>query len=284
MIAVALKWSDLRGAVDPITGVVHSEPRGYGFSAADEAALEAALTIAEAWRREGQPTSVVALTVSHDDPRAVLGEFGALGLAAARWVRVDSPPTSAGAAALLAEQIRQLTGPSLRLVLCGDYSTDNGSGSVPPMIGHALGLTTSCGWRAIDSSTLDRLGGVRRLDGGRRERLSVACPAVVSIEAGSIRLRRAPLGALLDHAPLETVEGRLSEPNRLAVSPVPFRPPTHRVDPPHPGAALDRIIELTGTSAPADPPRSLELSAQDAAVAILDQLIAWGYLGADPDS
>jgi electron transfer flavoprotein beta subunit len=42
--------------------------------------------------------------------------------------------------------------------------------------------------------------------------------------------------------------------------------------------ALQRVVELTGALVERTPPRTVELSADDAADLILDQLRTWGYL------
>ena len=44
-----MKWVDRRPEVDPLTGAVHTDARTSGPSDADEAALEWALRIGEAW-------------------------------------------------------------------------------------------------------------------------------------------------------------------------------------------------------------------------------------------
>ena len=48
MIAVCVKWVDLRPEIDALTGAVSTDERRFGFSSADEAALELALRIVQA--------------------------------------------------------------------------------------------------------------------------------------------------------------------------------------------------------------------------------------------
>ena len=120
---------------------------------------------------------------------------------------------------------------------------------------------------------------VRRLDGGRRERLTVRSPAVISVEGAVADLRRAPLAAVLRtrDAPVEVrrirSQHRADRP-RLR----PWRPRARVVPPPQGDTALDRIVELTGALVERTPPVAVELPPGAAARAILEQLRTWGYL------
>ena len=58
-IAVCVKWVDLHPEIDPLTGVVTTEPRRSGFSDSDQAALEVGLRLAE-----GRGGSVVLISVA----------------------------------------------------------------------------------------------------------------------------------------------------------------------------------------------------------------------------
>jgi electron transfer flavoprotein beta subunit len=122
----------------------------------------------------------------------------------------------------------------------------------------------------------------RRLDQGRRERLRVGVPAVLSVEAGCARLRRAGLSAVLA-ARATAIE--VAPPPSLPADPIrvvstgPYRPRARVLSPP--SAELDargRILTLTGALTDHEPPRTLTLGAEEAADAVLDQLRAWGYL------
>ena len=90
------------------------------------------------------------------------------------------------------------------LVVCGDYSADRGSGTVPAALAALTGLPQALGLVSavlaepaadgVDgSSSPARIRVQRRLDGARREELLVSPPAVVSVEGSVARLRRAPL-------------------------------------------------------------------------------------------
>ena len=51
-IAACVKWVDLRPEIDPLTGSVSTDERTAGISAADSAAVEVALGLADAWGAE----------------------------------------------------------------------------------------------------------------------------------------------------------------------------------------------------------------------------------------
>ncbi len=96
----------------------------------------------------------------------------ALACGAGRAVRVDATPAldSAAVAGSLAQAVAADAG-SDAWIWCGDHSLDRGSGSVPAFLAAQLDLPQALGVievRAVD----DRVATVvRRLDGGRRERL-----------------------------------------------------------------------------------------------------------------
>ena len=237
LIAVCLRVADLRPGVDPLTGALALSAHGAALSAADEAALERALAIAEAW-------SARVLAVAAGPPVAD-GPLRAAAALGARVLRVAWPPAADAAhgpeprhaessrvqprhaepfgpaddyladvagntralAAALVTAIRTVGEPTL--VLCGDHSPDRGTGALPAQLAHALGAAQALGLVALQvdpqvgagvaSQVRARLSvlGERRLDGGRRERLRIPTPAVCSAEAAGVRLRRASLPALL---------------------------------------------------------------------------------------
>jgi electron transfer flavoprotein beta subunit len=121
---------------------------------------------------------------------------------------------------------------------------------------------------------------VRRLDGGRREVLSIDPPAVLSVEGAVARLRRATLPAELAArgAAIEVIAGPTG-PVEAAAEVRPYRPrPRERPAPE--GEALDRVRRLTATgSAPAAPAETVVLEPPAAADRILTALRGWGYLG-----
>ncbi len=182
-----------RGRVPAIVIVVcwkwvagDGDERWAGVSEPDRTALELGLRLAEA--RDDTVT-----VVSVGDAGAARGLREALAVGAARAVRVDAPAglTSAAVATAIA---RVAAGADW--VLCGDASADRGSGSVPAFLAAELGAAQALGLVAV-TTTPGVLHATRRLDGGRREILEVAAPAVVSVEGGIAPLRRAALGAEL---------------------------------------------------------------------------------------
>ena len=81
------------------------------------------------------------------------------------------------------------------LVVCGDYSLDRGTGSVPAFLAGELSMAQALGLLevGVDRDDAGALRVVRRLDGGRREILDVTPPAVLSVEGSAASLRRASL-------------------------------------------------------------------------------------------
>jgi electron transfer flavoprotein beta subunit len=274
VIAVCVKWVDLRPEVDPLSGVVHHGARSTGLSDADQAALEWALRAGEAW---GEP--VLAVTAGPPDADAVLVE--ALAAGAGSVVRVDlaagaaSPVVAAGLAAHLGV---------CPLVLCGDLSVDGGSGSVPAYLAGHLGAAQALGLVAVELGPPGTVTALRRLDGGRRERLRVMAPAVCSVEGATARLRRAPLAAVLaarrTAIPVQRAAA-LSAANCHHVV-RPYRPRARELPPPH-GDTLDRVRQLTAGAARSTHGQPEVLEPAAAAKRLLDALAAWGT-GPAPES
>ncbi len=71
--------------------------------------------------------------------------------------------------------------------------TRPGTGALPAFLAHELAAAQALGLVTLTTDG-HRLAAERRLDGGWRERLTVPCPAVCSVEAAGVRLRRAPSG------------------------------------------------------------------------------------------
>ncbi len=273
MIAALLKVVDLHIEVEPLTG----EPtrvRAPGASPADHTALETALRLA------GPGEDVVAVTAapaqlaeSADD---VLRE--ALAAGATRAVRLELAPgtPSAQVAAALAPLVA-----GARYVLCGDASLDRGSGATPAFLAATLGSAQALGLvdAAPDPASEGELLAERRLDGGRRERLRVPAPAVISLEAG-VRLRRAPLAAALRarttaievHTPPAGSHGD-DNPERLR----PYRAPARPVAAPGNADPRERMLALTGMLMPPRARRVVRADPAACADELLDYLAAHGY-------
>jgi electron transfer flavoprotein beta subunit len=274
MIAACLKWVDLRPELDA-TGAVHSDDRFAGVSHADQAALEWALRQGEVM---GAPVTV--LTVA--PPAAERALRSALACGAARAVRVDAPGAtdSAAVASALARVLAAEPGAS---VWCGDHSLDRGSGSVPAFLAAELDLPQALG--VVEVLTVDDgvVRVVRRLDGGRRERVRLGPGAVVSVEGAAATLRRAPFRASLAArtAAIEVVPIGAAVAHADAHGPIrPFRPRARVLPPPEGATALERVKALT-VSAAGDGAGHGELVTLDpeaAAARILEALREWGEL------
>lgn len=271
MIVACVKWTALRVEVDPLTGVVSAHDRDFGLSPADQAALEWALRLGTAMR---EPVSVITA----GGPASDSGLREAVALGALHPTRVELTPDapSADVARALAAQLADA-----RLVLCGAYSADRGSGSVPSFLAGELGIAQALGVISLVAGS--PLEVTRRLDAGRRERLLLHDRAVVSVEGATARLRRAATAAVIAAKTTAiTVHRSSSRPNSSdADHPVltgPFVPPP-RVLPAPAGTTRDRILALTGALSQERSSRQvLDVAPPVAAQAILDQLRAWGYL------
>jgi electron transfer flavoprotein beta subunit len=269
VIAACLKWVDRRPEIDPLTGAVAIDARSAGLSDADQAALEWALRTAEAWGHD-----VVAMTAGPEPADAVLRE--ALAAGATEAIRVDLPAgaPSEAVAAGLAPQL-----PGYDVVWCGDASLDRGSGSVPAYLAAHLGAAQALGLIQIDLGTAGELTALRRLDGGRRERLRVAAPGVCSVEGAAARLRRAPLAATLAaRSAVINVRPGGRTVSTPSASTRPFRPRARVLAPPAGTTALERIGALTGPATAAAHGQPVVLEPADAAGRILDALRSWGHL------
>ena len=273
-VVVCMKWVALRPEIDALTGVVVSDERWEGASLADQAALESGLRFAH---RIGTHCQVV--TVGPSAANAMLRDAIARGATSAVRIDVDTTidrqPTSASVARLIATVIADRY-PSM--VLCGDWSLDRGSASVPPYLGAMLGLDTACGLVRLEDRT--EAGGwrvERRLDGGRREVLHVDGPAVLSVEGVAAVLRRAGVAEVRRAArePIETVVAEEVDweatPNRVG----PYRPRARILDAPASPDPRRRVEQLTGALVDRVPPTRLSLDADDAADLILERLRTW---------
>jgi electron transfer flavoprotein beta subunit len=271
-VAVALKCVDLRPEVDLLSGRVRHDSRSAGFSRADAAALEWALRLGEAWQ-----LPVTAATAGPPATAGVLRDAATFG--AARLVRV---PAEAGAPSeAVAEALAPLLG-GAAVVCCGDYSADRGSGSVPSFLAHELDAAQALGLTGLTPEGAGVLVGWRRLDSGRRERLRVSAPAVISVEPGAARLRRAPLAGLMagSQATIETAAtDAVTDRRRVTVlRTAPYRPRPRTLPPPSGGSPRDRLLALTGSESERTPPRVVRATPEEAADELIRYLKDHGYL------
>jgi electron transfer flavoprotein beta subunit len=309
LVVACMKLVERRAGIDPLSGAVLDDPLSAGPSPADEAALEFALRIAEA--AGGDVVAISAGGASGDEMLR-----GALAAGAVRAIRVaalgDEP--SALVAAALASAVRaELAAVATEavpagvlpvVVCCGDASLDRGSGSVPAFLAAELGAAQALGLVGVtarrgggpEPGSVEPPGSVslgleleveRRLDRGRRERLLVRAPCVLSVEAVSARLRRASLaGALAVRSAVVAVhvfEAVAGIGFAVEVTGVqPFRPRTRIVPPPPAGLGpLGRIAELTGALHERPAARTLVLGPEEAADELLSTLAEWGELPDD---
>jgi electron transfer flavoprotein beta subunit len=280
LIAVCLEWVDLAPVVDPRTGEVTTDARTSGTTLADAAALEWALRVADAWEAD-----LLAVTVGPAGADAVLR--AALAAGAHRAVRIVAPMVL-DAASVAAALAPVLVGADL--VLCGDQGAIGGSGAVPALLAHHRTAAPALGVVELELGARGELRATRRLDGGRRERLAVAVPAVVSLEGATARLRRGSLRATLaaDRAPImvRPFDAAAGDAGGTPVSRStvsrrgPLRPRARELAAPAGAEALDRVRLLIGAGDAASAPSRqapVVLEPADAADRILDALAAWGY-------
>lgn len=269
MIVACLKWSARPGDAE-------IDDRFAGVSPADRAALEVALQLAE-----HLGSSVLAVTVGPDGASRALRE--ALACGAARAVRIDA--TEGTDSRDVAAEVAQLVSdPSVaaRMVVCGDYSLDRGTGSVPAFIAHHLGAAQALGLVGVDiaSSVEKQIQVVRRLDGGRREVLSMPTPCVLSVEGSVAALRRAGLKQSLASARAE-IEVRLAPlttSHVIAPTMMPYRPRARAMSSPDGSTALERLRVLTDAGGAPARGETVELEPRAAAERIVSALRDWGYL------
>jgi electron transfer flavoprotein beta subunit len=295
LVVVCLRHAAARPDVDLLTGTVRPPVHGAGPAPAELAALELGLRFAAAWHGE-----VLAVTAGPPAAEATLRD--ALAAGAAEVLRVDWPEAdyldglAADEQALAAALAGALRPRQPVLVLCGDRSADRGTGALPAFLAHELGAAQALGLvslalpggtpgpAAAEAGPAQEAGGLglvgeRRLPGGWRERLWIGLPAVCSVEAAGISLRRAPLDAMLASRragvpvvrPAAAAAG--SRDRLIAGPPRPYRPRTHEVPAAPAGPARERLAELSGVLVQRDPPALLgPATPEEAAAALLDFL------------
>lgn len=296
LVVACVRYTDLRPDVDHLTGAITGDVHRLGLSAADEAAVEHALRIAEAWAAH-----VLVVTAGPAAAGGPLREFMALGCDVLRipWPSDGNGPGSdqsfaddvggdeRAAARAVAAAVRAAGDPAL--VICGDRSADRGTGAFPAFLAHELDAAQALGLvdlRPDDGAILAE----RRLDGGRRERLCVPRPAVCSVEGAGVRLRRASLPATLaagrTAVPLAPAPAMVAHGGTGPVTagpPVPYRPRTRVIPPPDSVEPRQRLLSLTGALVAHEPPTIIgPVDAEQAADALLSFLARHGYLDDDP--
>jgi electron transfer flavoprotein beta subunit len=287
VIVAALSWSWRETEVDPLTGAVRANRRDRGPNGSELAALEHALRLGEKW-----DARVVAASVAPAEADEMLRDALAVGAAdalrvePAGWTASPRPAGLVGgeqeSAAALAAALRQHFGVP-DLVLCGDLSADRATGSFPAFLAASLNAEQALGCARLEPVDNRALRVYRRLDGGRREVLMVRPPAVVSVEAAGVRLRRAALPVTLARGNTAiTVASTPAAPARRirVLGAHPYRPRPRELPGPT-GTALRRTLELTGALVQRTPPTVVgPLPPDKAASELLAYLHRCGYLSA----
>lgn len=271
-IGVAMKWVARHAEVDPLNGAVLADERLFGASPADCAGLEWALRLASAWSGD-------VLAIAAGPPEAESMLQAALAAGASRAMRCDLPlgASSDKVAEALCGALREVD-----LIICGDRSLDRGSGAVPAFLAARLGIAQALGVVTLRAEARGVLEVERRLGGGRRERLRVRTPAVISVEGATASLRRAPLGAILasKDASVERLSALTCAGGHDRVGRVkPYRPRARSIAAPSSNlTARERIIAIANVLSDRVPPQILRLAPNEAADQILAQLRTWGYI------
>lgn len=267
VIIACLKWSARPDAPD--------DDRFAGVSPADQAALETALALGAV-----RGDDVVAVSVGPIGAEAALRN--ALACGAARAVRIElaglTEPDDADSRDVAAAIAEVASG--AEIVVCGDYSLDRGSGSVPAFVAHRLAAAQALGLVGVEATDRATVRAVRRLDGGRREVLDVSAPCVLSVEGSVATLRRAGLKAALAsrQASIE-VHRTTAIHHPVSGSTAPYRPRARVLAPPQGSDALDRLRALTDAGGGTHRGETIEAPPAEAAARIVDALRTWGYLG-----
>ena len=268
-IAVCMKWVSGRPEIDPLSGEVRlPSARFGGISAADQAALEVALQLGA---QRSVPVAVFSVGAKHLEPSL----HAALAAGAQRAVRIDSEPglSSAETARVLAVALRDAS-----YVLCGDYSFDRGSGSVPAYLAAELGIRQALGVVSLTAQT-DKILLTRRLDGGRREHLRITDRTVISVEGSIAQLRRASLATSLAtrEVQIQVIPSTIST-HQVTSTIKPFRPRPRTIDQPQGDTALQRFRSITNVSTASTRGEQIELTSVNSAMYILQTLGHWGYI------
>ncbi len=243
------------------------DENSIGVSEADTSAL--------AWALECADEATVIEVCSVGDERCVpiLRSALAHGATHVRHLHTSSSTLNAQVVAnVLAGHV-----PKSDLILTGSAW---GSGLVPVLLGAHRSIPAVAGVLDLRSEG-GRCWVRRRLDGGRRQELRIALPALLAVESGK-PLPRASLPKLLEAANAVIPTTSVSPPSATPLEPIPWKAPTAWVAPPV-GPAAGRIAQLTGNAGTSTTTRiSMSATPEVAAATILKHLQEWGYCS-EPD-
>ena len=264
-----MKWVPGRPEIDPLSGQVHTPASRFGgISLADQSALEVGLQLGAL-----RSMDVVAITVGGAQCEQTLRDAMAAGVR--RAIRIDAADSlsSAETARVLALSLGHAS-----TIVCGDYSNDRGSGSVPAFLAAELGICQALGVVSLTAQTNDLLV-TRRLDGGRREHLRVCDRAVISVEGSVAQLRRATLATTLAtrNSEIEVISTPLTLERSISTS-KPFRPRPRTLAMPKGETTLERLNSITNVATTSTRGKQIELGPEKSAEYILRTLTRWGYI------
>ena len=274
--------------IDPISGQVDAERFVQILNPADACALEAAVRLKEQFGG-----TVLALTLGPADAAGALR--AALAIGADQAVRLWNPRADSwgpfAVAAVLAGYISQHT-PDL--VLCGDSSSDWGSGSVGPAIAEYLDLPqiTSVMQFAVTRDTTDGIPSLqvtRRLERSYREILAARPPLLLTVTSDlneprypSLPAHMAALQATIpvhDALPLLDSAAYADQDETVILEMHTPRPLTHRIAAPiSQHSAFERIGEILAGGATGRQTRIVEGSSEELARALVAFLREKGFV------
>ena len=264
-IAVCVKWINASGPQEADS----TDERFAGMSYADQAALEYAIRLGEHRGEE-----VVVVTAGPIEAESVLRDALARGVQRAIRIDIDRSSDSATIASALSAVVGDCS-----TMWCGDYSMDRGSGSVPAFLAANLDIDQALGLIDIELPTDDTgsLRALRRLDGGRREELTIQGRAVLSVEGSTARLRRASLSATMaaKKSIIEVIKSAHSHGDQVTLRA--YRPRARVIAAPVGHSALDRFKNITDSSSAKGHGETVVLEPSEAARLILHKLAEWGY-------
>jgi electron transfer flavoprotein beta subunit len=188
---------------NPATGTAGIQsPSDFKMNRVDEYALEAAVRL-----KEVRP-NVVVDAISVGPPAAAEVVKRAVGMGADRGMHIltaeDELPEAGLVSAWIAECIRNR---AFDLILTGAMSEDQMNAQTGPMLAGLLDRAWTTNVVAIDAKELPhRLVVEREIEGGRREVLSLAMPALLTVQSGPTPPRYPSLSNLLraNRQPIET--------------------------------------------------------------------------------
>ena len=263
MKSIVVLWNSVPRSHLWVEDHYEADTASFGASDADRSALATALAVAS------PETIITVLSLGPSRCEAMLREALANGAHRALLLHTsdgDHDPRS------LARTIAAHCPPA-DLILAGDIGA---TGLIPSLVAAHLSIPVVVA--TLELAVAEGTARAhRRLEGGRRQDLSVSLPAVIAVESGR-ELPRASLPMLLEAQDREIERIAIGELPSAGTTHIPWVGPAAWISPPE-GSAELRIEQLTGNAGGAARGRSEVVCEPDeAAERILDQLRSWGYL------